>query len=206
MAEALVRDGIEPRIAEAIARVPRHEFVPAEMRERAYEDSALPIGCDQTISQPFIVGFMTQLLEAREGARVLDVGTGSGYQAAVLAELGAAVFSVEIVPQLSFQAARALRAAGYELVHLRVADAADGWADNAPYDGILVAAAGNEVPDALLDQLTIGGRMAMPLEEADGSQWIWRITKRPDGGIHRERTLAVRFVPLTGRRAPENAY
>jgi protein-L-isoaspartate(D-aspartate) O-methyltransferase len=174
-------------------------FVPDELRARAYEDSALPIGCDQTISQPFVVGFMSQLLDVRVGDRVLDVGTGSGYQAAVLAELGAEVFSVEILPELSLRAGKTLAAAGYGGVRLHVGDGADGWPRHAPYRGILVASAASEVPAPLIDQLAAGGRLVIPLEADDLTQWIWCLEKDAEGSVQRQRALAVRFVPMTGR-------
>jgi protein-L-isoaspartate(D-aspartate) O-methyltransferase len=198
LADALARDGIEPRIAEAIARVPRHLFVPDDLRDRAYEDNALPIGREQTISQPFVVAYMTALLEVTVGDRVLEIGTGSGYQTAVLAELGADVFSVEIIEELSVRAAHALAAAGYSSVRLRVGDGAEGWPEHAPYDAIIVTAAAMEPPPRLIEQLATGGRMGIPLEDEESLQWIWRIRKRADGSLAHERMLAVRFVPMTG--------
>jgi protein-L-isoaspartate(D-aspartate) O-methyltransferase len=199
LARYLGREGIDsPSVLAAIARVPRHHFLPEELRERAYEDVALPIGEDQTISQPFIVAYMTALIDAGPGRRVLEVGTGSGYQAAVLDELGAEVTSVEIVPALAERAREALRTSGHAGVRLLVGDGSLGWAASAPYDGILVTAAARAVPEALLEQLSPGGRMAIPLDDGSWSQWIWRLVKAKDGTIARERMLAVRFVPMTG--------
>ena len=200
LAQALLQEGIGARVAEAIARVPRHLFVPPDLAERAYEDSALPIGCDQTISQPFVVAYMTELLEIHRGERVLEVGTGSGYQTAVLAELGAQVYSVEIVPELSLRAEKVLKAAGYSSVHLCVGDGAVGWPGFAPFDGIIVTAANEGVPPALIEQLDTGRRMVIPIEDEDASQFVWRMTKRADGRVDGERMLAVRFVPMRSTR------
>jgi len=199
LAETLAADGINERIAQAIARVPRHLFVPPELRDRAYEDCALAIGYEQTISQPYVVASMSQLLEVVSGARILEVGTGSGYQAAVLCELGAEVYSLEIIEELSRSAAAALHAAGYDSVHLRVGDGSEGWPEAAPFRGIVVTAVARKAPDALLEQLAPGARLVIPLESGPWAQWVWRITKRAEGEPIWEKVLPVRFVPMTGR-------
>jgi len=198
LANALSREGIHTEICEAIARVPRHLFVPDDLRDRAYEDSALPIGREQTISQPFVVASMTQFLAFSPGARILEIGTGSGYQAAVLSELGAEVYSIEIIDELSRRAADALKAAGYANVHLRVGDGASGWPEEAPFDGIIVTAVAHATPPALLQQLATGGRLVIPLESGPWAQWVWCVTKQAHREPVFEKLLAVRFVPMTG--------
>ena len=202
LADALASEGVDPRVADAIAGVPRHLFVPADLRDRAYEDAAFAIGCEQTISQPFVVASMTEYLSVEPGDRILEVGTGSGYQTAVLCELGAEVYSIEIIEPLSHLAAAALRAAGY-VASLRVADGADGWPEAAPFDGIVVTAAAHRVPAPLMDQLAVSASLVIPLESGPRAQWIWRITRRAHHEPRREKLLAVRFVPLTGRSRDE---
>ncbi len=203
LAEALRREGIrDERVLEAIASVPRHVFVPPELRDRAYDDCALPIGRGQTISQPFVVAHMTELLQVEPGHKVLEVGTGSGYQAACLAALGAEVYSLEIIEPLAQRAARALDAAGFaDRVHVKIGDGWSGWPDHAPYDRVIVTAAGKEVPQALFEQLETGGRLVAPIDEGWWSQWVWLFKKTVDGSIERVRTIPVRFVPLTGGAA-----
>jgi protein-L-isoaspartate(D-aspartate) O-methyltransferase len=175
--------------------VPRDEFVPAPERAHAYEDRPLPIGHGQTISQPYIVAFMSEAAAVRPGERVLEVGTGSGYQAAVLAELGGDVYSIEIVAPLAATAREALARAGYGRVHLRVGDGHRGWPDAAPFDAILVTAAADRVPPALLAQLAPDGRLVIPVGDLYQELEVHRRT--PDG-IEVERVLPVRFVPLVG--------
>ena len=185
----LVRRGIrDERVLAAMRRVPRELFVPEEARGHAYDDAALPIGYGQTISQPFIVALIASALGVREGDRVLDVGTGSGYQAAVLAELAGEVLSIELIPELSDQARRSLAAAGYlDRVELRVGNGRGGVPERAPFDAIAVAAAADAAPPALLEQLAPGGRLVIPLGET-------LFAADPSGGL---RALApVRFVPL----------
>ena len=188
---ALRSDGIEDdEVLRAISKVPRHEFVPRELADDAYEDRPLPIGFDQTISQPFVVAYMSALLGPLRGKRVLEVGTGSGYQAAVLAELGATVFSIEIIPDLSAAAAKALARTGYPEVGLRVGDGYAGWPDRAPFDRIVVTAAAAEIPPPLVVQLARGGRLVMPVEDANtGEQWIRVLEKDQEG--QRERAANV---------------
>lgn len=185
------------RVLSAMATVPRHLFVPAATRARAYEDGALPIGYDQTISQPYIVAVSVEALELAGTERVLEVGTGCGYQAAVLAECAAEVFSIEIVPELAARAAATLRALSYRNVQVRAGDGGAGWPEAAPFDAIVVAAAARTVPPALTDQLAPGGRLVLPLH--DPTQVLMLVRKDARGRLSRTRLLPVRFVPLTGR-------
>ena len=198
--EQILRRGVkEARVLRAMRRVPRHLFVPESARARAYEDGPLPIGEGQTISQPYIVAFMTEALEVGPDDRVLDVGTGSGYQAAVLAEIVKEVFSIEILDRLAADATRRLADLGYRNVTVRAGDGWFGWPDKAPFDAILVAAAPEEVPPALIDQLKPGGRLVIPIGGTGlaDAQNLLRITRTADGS-RREMLLPVRFVPMTG--------
>jgi protein-L-isoaspartate(D-aspartate) O-methyltransferase len=181
------------RVLAAMKRVPRHELVPERLRDRAYEDGPLPIGYGQTISQPFVVGFMSEALELEGHEKVLEIGTGSGYQAAVLAELAAEVYSIELEAPLAERARRDLVRLGYEKVDVRHGDGYLGWPDAAPFDAILLTAAPPEVPQALIDQLAEGGRLVAPVGR--NVQEIVRLVKTPDG-IERERMIGVRFVPM----------
>jgi protein-L-isoaspartate(D-aspartate) O-methyltransferase len=174
--------------------------VPEALRALAYEDRPLPIGYGQTISQPYIVALMTDLLEPTAGDRVLEIGTGSGYQAAVLAELGLEVYSIEIVPELGDEAAARLDRLGYDKVATRVGDGYDGWPERAPFDGLVVTAAAGHVPPPLIEQLKPGGRMVIPVGEPFRVQRLVLITKAADGSLRSRQLLPVRFVPLTGRR------
>jgi protein-L-isoaspartate(D-aspartate) O-methyltransferase len=193
----LRRRGIsDERVLAAMGRVPRELFVPPEVRELAYEDGALPIGFGQTISQPYIVGMICSLLSLAGPEQVLDVGTGSGYQAAVLAELAADVTTIERVPELVGQARVALAAAGYERVDVRLGDGSLGVPEKAPFDGIAVAAAAPRIPDQLYDQLGTGGRLVLP----KGSRWgqdLVLVVKTGEGPVER-RSVPCRFVPLLG--------
>jgi protein-L-isoaspartate(D-aspartate) O-methyltransferase len=194
--DQLVARGIEDeRVLAAMRRVPRHEFVPPGAREDAYADGPLAIGHGQTISQPYVVAAMTEALGLRGGERVLEIGTGSGYQAAVLAELGVEVYSIEIVEALAQRARADLERLGYTGVHLRVGDGYRGWPEAAPFDAILVTAAPDHVPEPLVEQLAEGGRLVLPL--GAGVQDLIRITRSADG-LRRETLFAVRFVPMTG--------
>ena len=190
-----------PEVLQALREVPRHLFVPEDSREAAYNDGPLPIGHGQTISQPFVVAFMSEAARLRTGDRVLEIGAGSGYQAAVLAALGAQVFTMEIVPDLLDRARQALAAAGCTRVVLRAGDGTHGLPEEAPFDAILVTAAPERIPQALLDQLRVGGRLVIPV--GAGSQELVRVT-RTEQGFERESLLPVRFVPMTGdaRRPP----
>jgi protein-L-isoaspartate(D-aspartate) O-methyltransferase len=193
--QQLRRRGIsDERVLAAMARVPRETFVPPELAGVAYDDAALPIGEDQTISQPFIVATMCELLELEGDEHVLDVGTGSGYAAAVLDELASSVVSIERIPALAARARRALELTGHHRVELRVGDGSLGVPDRAPFDAIAVAAATDHVPPALLDQLVLGGRMVLPRGSRRGQRLV-RIVKTPDGPVETA-SLACRFVPL----------
>lgn len=185
----------DERVLAAMERVPRHRFVPEEMRPHAYEDRPLPIGHGQTISQPFVVGFMTQALELEGDERVLEIGTGSGYQAAVLAELVREVWTIEILEPLAERARAVLADLGHENAHVRCGDGYLGWPERASFDAILVTAAPDHVPQPLLDQLAVGGRMILPV--GDSRQELVLI-RRTRGGYEREEVLPVRFVPMTG--------
>lgn len=193
-------DALDPAVLGAMQRVPRHEFVPIALRSEAYTDRPLPIGEGQTISQPYIVAVMTHLLRVRPGERVFELGTGSGYQAAVLAELGLRVFSVEIVPQLAERARETLERLGYERVRVRAGDGYLGWPEEAPFDAILVTAAGDHIPKPLADQLKPGGRLVMPVGPTYGIQQLLVLEKATDGTLVTHEVLPVRFVPLTGER------
>jgi len=191
------RDRLSERVMAAMAKVPRHRFVPEAVQGGAYANMPLSIGHGQTISQPFIVALMTDLAEIQPSDRVLEVGTGSGYQAAVLAELARMVYTIEIVEPLGREAAQRLRTLGYHNVVTRIGDGYGGWPDNAPFDGIIVTAAASEVPAALIEQLKPGGRLAIPIGSTSGAQTLWLIRKNQRGAITRRAVLSVRFVPLT---------
>jgi protein-L-isoaspartate(D-aspartate) O-methyltransferase len=180
----------------AMRRVPRHRFVPEERRAQAYRDHPLPIGWGQTISQPYIVALMTQLVRPRPGLRVLEVGTGSGYQAAVLAATGAEVFTIEIVEELAKWGQQNLRDAGYAGVRVRTGDGWHGWPEHAPFDAIVVTAAADHVPPPLIAQLKDGGRIVIPVGSPFLTQMLMRITRRGQD-VASESLLPVRFVPLT---------
>jgi protein-L-isoaspartate(D-aspartate) O-methyltransferase len=185
----------DPGVLAAMRRVPRHEFVPPSVREAAYADRPLPIGDDQTISQPYIVALMTEAAAVRKGARVLEIGTGSGYQAAVLAELGAEVYSIEIIEPLARRGAAALARAGYPGVKLRVGDGYRGWPEAAPFDAILVTAAPPRIPAPLKEQLKPGGRLVVPVG-SDMQELL--VVQRVGNRWTEKRIAAVRFVPMTG--------
>ncbi len=187
----------DPRVLEAMSRVPRHLFVPKKLRDLAYADRPLPIGEGQTISQPYIVALMTEVVRPQETFRALDVGTGSGYQAAVLAELVAEVYSIEIVASLAQEAADRLADLNYENVEVRQGDGYQGWPEHAPFDVIIVAAAPTKIPQPLIDQLAPGGRLVIPV--GDQVQELVVVEKWAAGGTRRERITGVRFVPMTGQ-------
>lgn len=197
--EQLISRGFRnPRILEAFRRVPREEFVPAYAKPSAYVDAPLSIGHSQTISQPYTVAFMTQLLEPEPTDKVLEVGTGSGYQAAILAELVSKVFSIEYVEGLAIEAKQTLKRLGYENVEVLVGDGSKGLPDDAPFDGIIVTAACPEVPKPLLEQLAEGGRLIAPVGGPFLQEMV-RITKTKEGELERETSGAFRFVPLVKR-------
>ena len=193
------RDVKNPRVLEAMRTVPRHRFVPPALASRAYDDSPLPIGYDQTISQPFIVAHMTEALDIQSSHSVLEIGTGSGYQAAVLGELARTVYTIEIVPELARAAAATLKALRYSNVHVRVGDGYAGWPEHAPFDRIMLTAAPEEIPRPLIDQLAPRGRLLAPVGEQGAVQWLTIVDKTPQG-VTQRRTLPVRFVPFTRGR------
>ena len=192
------RDIVDPVVLEVMGRVPRHLYVPEAMRAAAYEDRPLPIGEGQTISQPYIVAYMTQALDLEPGDRVLEIGTGSGYQAAVLAEIVQEVYTIEIVPVLARKAGALLSRLGYENVHVRTGNGYFGWPGEAPFDAIIVTAAPGHVPQALVDQLADGAVLVLPVGEEN--QELVRIRSGTAGEQAGERLLPVRFVPMTGGR------
>jgi protein-L-isoaspartate(D-aspartate) O-methyltransferase len=194
------RSRLDPRVAAAIGKVPRERFVPAQYAGHAYDNRPLPIGHEQTISQPFIVALMTDLIEPQPTDRVLEVGTGSGYQAAVLAELVARVYTIEIVPPLGERAAEVLRALGYANVEVRIGDGYLGWPEAAPFDAVVVTAAPDHMPQPLVDQLAPGGRLIAPIGGRYGIQRLQLLRKDAQGRAVTRSVLDVRFVPLTRGR------
>ena len=191
------RPTLSDAVMKAMRAVPRHRFVPVLQEGIAYENRALSIGEGQTISQPFLVALMTDLLELKAGDTVLEVGTGSGYQAAVLAELAAKVYTIEIVESLGRRAAQVLKELGYRNVEGRIGDGYNGWPEVAPFDSIIVTAAAAEIPKPLIEQLKPGGRMVIPTGGTSGVQYLVVVAKQLDGTSTVKRTLPVRFVPLT---------
>ena len=188
--------GLSEDVLAAIGAVPRHLFVPDRYRSAAYANHPLPIGHGQTISQPYIVALMSDLLGVSAGDTVLEIGTGSGYQAAVLAEMGVVVRSIEIVEALADSADRRLSRLGYDTVTVRCGDGYAGWPEAAPFDGIIVTAAPDTVPRALIEQLKPGGRLVIPVGPSGGRQFLDVLTRTDDGGVDRERVIQVRFVPM----------
>lgn len=186
------------RVLEAMETVPRHEFVPAAQRGSAYADRPLPIGQGQTISQPYIVAYMTEGLELRSSDRVLEIGTGSGYQAAVLAEIVSEVYTIEIIESLANRASETLERLGYDNVHVKVGDGYDGWPEHAPYDAIIVTAAAGHVPPPLVEQLSPEGRIIIPIGPVYQVQTLMEVTKSASGDVRTRELLPVRFVPMTG--------
>ncbi len=200
MVEGLRREGIRSaEVLEALQAVPRHLFVPEVAASAAYEDIPLPIGYGQTISAPYVVAYMTALLAPRPGMKVLEVGTGSGYQAAVLAAMIGRLYSIEIVPELAREASSRLSRLGFGGVRVRQGDGYYGWPEEAPFDAMIVTAAADHLPPPLLKQLAIGGRMVIPLGPRHTVQTLLLVTKRADGTFERRPLLPVRFVPMTGR-------
>jgi protein-L-isoaspartate(D-aspartate) O-methyltransferase len=205
----MVREQIESRgitnarVLAAMTKVPRHEFVPEHLADAAYEDHPLPIGCGQTISQPYIVALMTELLQLEPGAKVLEVGTGSGYQAAILAEVGAQVYSIEIVEPLAKTSVELFQRLGYGNIHVKSGDGYLGWPEHAPYDGIVVTAAADcHVPPPLIEQLKPGGRLVIPVDDGQPHQSLLLVEKGADGKITTHNVAPVMFVPLT-RETPK---
>jgi protein-L-isoaspartate(D-aspartate) O-methyltransferase len=194
----LDREMLDPRVTRAMTTVPRHELVPERNRHAAYENRPLPIGHGQTISQPYIVAIMTDLLETRPGDRVLEVGTGSGYQAAVLAEIVDHVYTIEIIEPLGERARGDLARLGHDNVTVRIGDGYYGWEEHAPFDAIVVTAAASHVPPPLVSQLKPGGRMIIPVGSRFMVQQLVLVEKDADGEVVTRQILPVRFVPLTG--------
>ncbi|MDX1488948.1 MAG: protein-L-isoaspartate(D-aspartate) O-methyltransferase [Acidiferrobacterales bacterium] len=192
------RVAFDPRVMDALANVPRHEFVPPDLQTAAYENRPLPIGYGQTISQPYIVALMTDMLNPKSGDVMLEVGTGSGYQAAVLAKLIKQVYTIEIIPPLAKRATERLKRLRYDNVTTRVGDGYYGWEAHAPFDGIIVTAAATQVPPPLIKQLKPGGRMVIPVGSRFLTQELLLVEKTPTGDIKTRQILPVRFVPLTG--------
>jgi protein-L-isoaspartate(D-aspartate) O-methyltransferase len=194
--QVVMRGVVDDRVVAAMRKVRREEFVPAEFRDQSYQDGPLPIGHGQTISQPYIVALMTEKLRLQQKERVLEIGTGSGYQAAILAELGAAVYSIEIIEPLAETAESTLRRLGYKNVHIKTADGYKGWPEQAPFDACIVTCAPNHVPQPLIDQLKEGGRMMIPVGEKFAQQLY--LLKKKNGRIEQSAILPVRFVPMQG--------
>lgn len=192
----LIPRGIsDSRVIEAMLKIPRHKFLPEHLGDYAYSDSPLPIGMGQTISQPYIVAYMTELLNLKKGDRVLEIGTGSGYQAAILAEIGCDVYTIEIVEILTSKAKKVLQSLGYKNIRFKVDDGYIGWKENAPYDAILVTAAPPEIPEPLTEQLKEGSKMVIPVGDYMQELILLKKTKE---GLKEKRVTPVRFVPMTG--------
>lgn len=197
---------LDPRVMEAMARVPRQEFVPEELQGRAFYNGPLPIGQGQTISQPYIVALMSDLLNLKADQTILEVGTGSGYQTAVLASLVKQVYSVEIIESLSKAAGQRLDRLGYHNVGLRADDGYFGWPEHAPYDGVIVTAAATHVPPPLVEQLRVGARLVIPIGQPYSYQELAVLEKKADGKVEKRVILGVSFVPLTGKHFSESPY
>jgi len=204
--ETIERRGVTDKdVLQAMREVPRHVFVPEGERAHAYGDYPLPIGYGQTISQPYIVALMTELLELKGGDRVLEIGTGSGYQAAVLAHIpNVEVYTIEIIPELAERARKQLESLGYTHVHCKQADGYYGWPEHAPFDTIIVTAAPDHVPQPLADQLAEEGRMVIPVGPPGGYQTLWKFVKQPDGELRAFNMGGVAFVPFTGEGVKES--
>ena len=199
--DQIISRGIrDSAVINAMLKIPRHEFVPPGSRESAYGDSPVPIGKGQTISQPYIVALMSEVLRPAPGQKILEVGTGSGYQTAILAETGADVYTIEIISELAERTRSLLEKLGYSDIHFRVGDGYAGWEENAPYDGIIVTAAPGDVPDALVSQLREGGRMVIPV---GGENQELLLIEKSEKGISYRKVTSVRFVPMTGEPGPE---
>ena len=198
----MVEDQIKRRgvkdvgVLKAVQKVEREKFVPEKYRDLAYSDNPLPIGHQQTISQPYIVAYMTEHLQVSKSHNVLEIGTGSGYQAAILAEMAHHVFTIEIIPELAESAEKVLMELGYENITVRTGDGYKGWPEEAPFDRIMVTAAPNEIPEKLVEQLAPNGRMILPVGGSIFSQYLWLVQKDKDGIVTKEKILAVRFVPM----------
>ena len=198
----MVEDQIKRRgvkdvgVLKAVQKVEREKFVPEKYRDLAYSDNPLPIGHQQTISQPYIVAYMTEHLQVSKSHNVLEIGTGSGYQAAILAELAHHVFTIEIIPKLAESAEKVLMELAYENITVRTGDGYKGWPEEAPFDRIMVTAAPNEIPEKLVEQLAPNGRMILPVGGSIFAQYLWLVQKDKEGIVTKEKILAVRFVPM----------
>ncbi len=198
----MVEDQIKRRgvkdvgVLKAVQKVEREKFVPEKYRDLAYSDNPLPIGHQQTISQPYIVAYMTEHLQISKSHNVLEIGTGSGYQAAILAEMAHHVFTIEIIPELAESAEKVLMELGYENITVRTGDGYKGWPEEAPFDRIMVTAAPNEIPEKLVEQLAPNGRMILPVGGSIFAQYLWLVQKDKEGIVTKEKILAVRFVPM----------
>jgi protein-L-isoaspartate(D-aspartate) O-methyltransferase len=192
----LISRGIkDPNVIKAMLKIPRHKFIPEELRGLSYNDAPVPIGMDQTISQPYIVALMTELLNLREKEKVLEVGTGSGYQAAILAEIGCEVYTIEIIKSLSVSAQKMIKGLGYQNVHFKIGDGYRGWSEHSPFDAIIVSAAPQHTPQPLIDQLKVNGRMVIPIGDIYQELMLIHKTQK---GIEKTDVTPVRFVPMTG--------
>jgi len=194
------RDHLAPRVMEAMRAVPRGAFVPPELQELAFEDGPLPIGHGQTISQPYIVALMTDMLELQPQDQVLEIGTGSGYQTAILSRLCKQVHSVEVVPELNEVARHLFQQLGYDNIQTRIGNGYEGWPEHAPYDGIIVTAAATHIPPALVEQLRPGGRLVIPVGQPYCHQDLMLVEKDATGEIHTRNFLGVAFVPMVDRK------
>lgn len=200
LVEGIRAQGVRNKgVLDAMLQVPRHRFVPSSHVHLAYRDHPLPIGQGQTISQPFIVAYMSEAAEVSRNEKVLEIGTGSGYQAAVLAHLAKDVYSIEIIPELAERARQTLQELGYQNIHLKTGNGYEGWPEHAPFDAIVVTAAPDKIPQALIDQLAVGGKMVIPVGTTYQEMVV--VTKKKSGVVE-ERTFPVRFVPMTGKPRP----
>lgn len=197
-AKFIQNDSFDEKVMQAMQDVPRHEFVPPGQLKQAYKNRPLPIGYGQTISQPYIVALMTDLLNPRSDHKILEIGTGSGYQAAVLSKLVDKVYSIEIIEKLGIRSARLVKRLGYENIETRIADGYDGWPEQAPFDGIIVTAAISHIPPPLVDQLKPGGLLVIPVGTRFQTQYLTLVEKDPQGKVSTRQILPVRFVPFTG--------
>ncbi len=192
------RDITSSNVLNAMREVPRHQFIPAEYQQYAYDDRPLPIGFDQTISQPYIVAFMTEQIKPRPGMKVLEIGTGSGYQAAILAHLGCEVYTIELLPELAERASKLLKTLKYEPVHIKAGNGYEGWPEEAPFDAIIVTAAPEQMPPVLVEQLKNGGVMVIPVGPVNKLQYL-KVVRKQDGKVTTQNLMPVRFVPMIDR-------
>jgi protein-L-isoaspartate(D-aspartate) O-methyltransferase len=199
---AIGKDTLNPRVLQVMGQIPRHELMPEAIRYAAYDNGPAGIGYGQTISQPYIVALMTDLLDPQEGDEILEIGTGSGYQAAVLSRIVKQVYSIEIIPELAQTAADRLRALGYDNVEVKIGDGYRGWPEHSPFDGIIVTAAAPHIPPPLIKQLRPGGRLVIPVGQPYRHQELMVVKKNMEGGTEARDVLAVAFVPLTGALGP----